>query len=159
MSEPHIIRLRGPWQLRPLVRFVTGGEGEHREEPLDAPPCRVSVPGDWTDALGCDFLGRARYTRPFNRPTNLEPHERVWLVLEGVDLQGSVLLNGLLLGSAAGCQTAVRFDITMALTLHNLLEVDVTMTAAALPDPSVRPARAGLAGGLTGEVRLEIVRT
>ena len=95
MAEPHIIRLRGPWELEPLARFVAGVGDEFREETHYLPPGgKVSVPGDWGELLGPDFIGRVRYTRRFNCPTNLASDERVWLALDGVDSRADVALNG-----------------------------------------------------------------
>jgi hypothetical protein len=156
MSDPHIIRLRGPWELQPLARYV-GGDDPLREETRDLPPGgKVSVPGDWGELLGPDFIGRARYTRRFNRPTNLQPDQRVWLALDGVDPRANVALNGRPIGQAQGYQATTRFDITAALQEHNVLAVEVCMPGASFADEGCRPGRAGLSGGLIGEVRLEI---
>ena len=148
MSQPHVIRLCGPWDLQPLECF-----GAPAELPK---PARVQAPCDWAELLGHDFLGRVRYTRKFNRPTNLDPHERVWLTFDGVDHRASVTLNGTRLGQLAGCARSARFDVTDLLELHNTLVVDVTLDRDTFHDQSLRGARAGKAGGLVGEVRLEI---
>jgi beta-galactosidase/beta-glucuronidase len=154
MPDPHVIRLRGPWHVEALARDLDGqGDGPPRALP---PASKTPVPGDWSAALGADFLGTARYTRHFNRPTNLGPHERVWLVLEGVDDAARVALNGRQIGQARGCQRATRIDITSALEMHNTLTVDVSLARAAFNDPALRADRAGQSGGLIGEVRLEI---
>jgi hypothetical protein len=157
MSEPHVIRLRGPWEMEPLARFAVDGGGSISEATDGLPGgARVAVPCDWEAVLGPGFLGRVRYARRFNCPTNLGPAQRVWLVLEGVDPAGEVTLNGQPLG-VAGFLTATRLNLTPWLRPHNILWVDVEMTAAAHADDRARPGRAGLAGGLIGEVRLEIV--
>ena len=148
MAEPHVIRLRGPWLLEPLTR-----DGAESELPAGG---KVPVPGDWRELLGADFFGCARYTRRFNCPTNLEAGERVWLVLDGVDHQAGVNLNGHALGVARGYQSAVRFDLTELLEPHNVLAIDVSLPAAVYHDSSLRPGREGQPGGLIGEVRLEI---
>jgi beta-galactosidase/beta-glucuronidase len=159
MSEPHIIRLRGPWELQPLARYVAAGDAGFREETGDLPPGgKVSVPGDWGELLGPDFIGRARYTRRFNCPTNLQAGERVWLALDGVDPRAEVALNGQPIGQAHGYQATTRFDITPALQEHNVLAVEVCMPGASFDDEGCRPGRAGRPGGLIGEVRLEIGR-
>ncbi|MEX0677321.1 MAG: hypothetical protein WD063_09610 [Pirellulales bacterium] len=153
----HVIRLRGPWELEPLVRYVDAGGG-HREETADLPHGgKTRVPGDWAELLGADFLGRVRYTRRFNCPTNLDAHQRVWLVLEGVDHDAELLLNNQPLGPMRGC-AAKRFDITPLLISHNELWIDVSLAADAFHDAEARGERAGHAGGLVGEVRLEIGR-
>ncbi|MBI3840262.1 MAG: hypothetical protein HY288_20255 [Planctomycetia bacterium] len=157
MSEPYVIRLRGPWELRPLARYVATGEQQFREETRDLPPGgKVRVPGDWGEILGHDFIGRARYMRRFNCPTNLQPDQRVWLALDGVDPRADVILNGQPIGQALGYRATTRFDITAVLQPHNVLVVEVCMPIASLDDEVCRPGRAGLPGGLIGEVRLEI---
>lgn len=157
MTEPHVIRLRGPWLLEPLHRDVHSSDGQHQRQTADLPPsCKVQVPGDWREPLGADFLGCARYTRHFNCPTNLGPDQRVWLALDGVDYQAAVALNGHPLGLVEGYEAAARIDITGILESHNVLAVEVSLPPAVFHDPKLRGGRAGLAGGLTGEVRLEI---
>jgi beta-galactosidase/beta-glucuronidase len=156
MGQPHVIRLRGPWELQPLERDVPAGDGmQHAAAPLPS-SCRVTVPGDWRESLGGDFCGRARYQRRFNRPTNLTADQRVWLVLEAVDYQADVAINGHALGTMRDSQPA-RFDITATLEPSNLLTVDVSLPAAVFADPTLRRDRAGQPGGLIGEVRLEII--
>ena len=156
MPEPHIIRLRGPWEFEPLARFVGGG-GQIREETFGLPPAgRVRAPCDWGGLLGQDFAGRVRYARPFNCPTNLAPEERVWLAIDGVDARADVALNGQPIGEAHGYQATACFDITAALEPHNLLTIEVCMPSESLKDETCRPGRTGMGGGLIGEVRLEI---
>ncbi len=146
----HVIRLRGPWELEPVARF--GGCGE-----LPAGG-RTRVPGDWGELLGDDFAGRVRYTRRFNRPTNLEPDERVWLVVAAVDHQARLALNGQPFAELSTGAAAARDDITPLLRLHNVLEIEVTLPAETYHDRTARGDRAGKPGGLVGEVRLEIER-
>ncbi len=121
----HVIRLRGPWEL------VT-------EAAASVEPRRVQVPCNPGELLGADFAGQVRLIRPFNTPTNLDPHERVYLVLEGLPPSAVLSLNGDTLPCPAGCDPA-RVDITAELALHNRLEVGFD-----------------LPGGTLGEVRLEI---
>jgi beta-galactosidase/beta-glucuronidase len=148
MPQPHVIRLRGPWECQPLERF---------DASADLPAAaRVQAPCDWAELLGHEFLGRVRYTRRFNRPTNLDPHERVWLIIDGVDHHGLVTLNGTPLGQVAGCARPARFDVTELLQSHNTLEVEVSLDRETFHDSSLRGQRAGQSGGLVGEVRLEI---
>ena len=191
MPYPHVIRLRGPWEYEPLARFSTDGLSIDRpraqatgestperavvargDQQTDLPaPGRVQLPADWGDSLGRDFCGRVRYRRRFNRPTNLEPAERVWLVIDGVDARGDYTLNGHKLGSIDGYALPAASDITHLLAPSNVLEIDVELAAPLCPPPAAgaeqpaagsplpaaaRPGRAGLAGGPIGEVWLEV---
>ena len=95
MAYPHVIRLRGPWDLQPLARFSSAADAAIIESTDPLPPAqRINPLTDWGTALGPGFRGRARYSRRFNRPTGLEAHERVWLVVAGVDGHGQCLLDG-----------------------------------------------------------------
>lgn len=153
----HVIRLRGPWEYEPLGRFVKTASGEWGEETADLPPGgRTKMPADWSADLGVGFVGRVRYTRRFNCPTNLGPLERVWLVFDGIDHQAHVALNGQPLGELRGSLGAHRVEITPVLLPQNVLAVDVSLPAEVFADEQVRGRRAGRAGGLFGEVRLEI---
>ena len=158
MTKPHVIRLRGPWELQPLERCVSLGNGQFRRDDQDLPAGgRGAVPGDWADLLGPDFRGTVRYTRHFNCPTNLDVGERVWLVCEGLDHQGIFSLNEQPLFEQVGSDEPAGFDITDLLQPRNTLFVCVTLLpegcVAALPRPAARQSQPG---GLTGEVRLEI---
>jgi len=150
----HVIRLRGLWDLEVIERFDRGPSDQ-------LPPvtrvavARVAVPSDWAEWLGDDFLGRVRYTRRFNQPTNLEPHERVWLVVEAVDHAARLTLNGQPLGEMRGDEPG-RFDATPLLAPHNTLEIEITLAADVFHDRAARGSRNGAPGGLIGEVRLEI---
>ena len=63
MSEPHVIRLRGPWQFEPVARFVpTASLGDRRQ-------CDCKAVGDCPDFGGA----RRRWsgqngTVPLSRP-------------------------------------------------------------------------------------------
>jgi len=159
MPEPHVIRLRGPWEYEPLERFVRLVDGPYCSETEGLPPAgKVQLPCDWSATLGHDFRGRVRFTRHFNCPTNLDAEERVWLAFDGVDYQAQVLLNDHKLGWVQGYERPRRVEITTKLQPHNLLLVEVSLPASVFRDPDARPGRAGAAGGLIGEVRLEIGR-
>ena len=156
--SPHVIRLRGPWEYEPLERLVLAADGTiaTADEPLPAPG-RAIMPADWGRTLGTDFRGRVRYLRNFGRPTNLAVGERVWLVCDGVDLRGEASLNGRPLGELHGYRAATRFDVTTELDARNELAIVVELPP--LDDRTeqvLRYDRVGLAGGIIGEVRLEI---
>ncbi len=130
----HQIRLRGPWELTPLARVVVTSTGQ-QEVAKDLPAGgRIQMPSDGRELLGDDFTGRARLTRRFNQPTNLDPRERVLLVLASLDERGVVRLNGEQLSVAADSATARRHDITRQLKLHNVLEIDLPYPGVPLGD-------------------------
>jgi beta-galactosidase/beta-glucuronidase len=154
MPYPHSIRLRGPWQFEPLARSQAAPDGQIVEHCDDLPPAgRSTVPCDWGTVLGTDFRGRVGYRRSFNAPATLDPHERLWLVVEGADARGGVWVNGAGLGDVPGYAVWSAFDVTSLVGPRNeiRLEVDLPAGAAAL-----RPGRENLAGGPIGEVRLEV---
>lgn len=154
----HVIRLHGPWQYRPLKRTVLLPDGTAQAEPGELPPPgQVQIPCDWEESLGKDFRGRVLYTRGFNRPTGLEDVDRIELSIECVDAFGCVMLNSNPLGEVSADSQPVCFDITKLLELYNTLEIEVELprvTASSPPLP--RPSREGLAGGIVGQVALEI---
>lgn len=136
MREPHVIRLRGPWEFTPLESFIAIGELP--------PPGKLTMPCDWADTLGRDFRGRVCYLRRFGRPGFPEPYEQMWIVFNGVRSRATVSLNGQPLGEIEANEPG-NFEVTDRLEFRNVLEVVVE-----------HPAEAAEPGGLIGEVRLEI---
>jgi hypothetical protein len=129
----HTIRLRDPWQISALP---STGDGSSRE---------TNVPGDWSDTLGTDYRGQARYVRRFGLPTNLDPDERVFLVVGEVVEQATIMLNGSQLGRQLHAEGERRYEMTPLLQPRNELVIFVE-------------ARQAL-GGILGEVKLEICAT
>lgn len=128
-SDRHAIRLRGPWWQSPGSRFD------------DQQARRVQWAGD-LDAAEIDaFVMR----RSFNRPTGLEPADRVHLVAAGVDHLCAIELNGQPVWSPdpAVSSAVIDVDISSALQAVNQLDLMFTLPRPALPHVS-------------GEVRLEI---
>jgi beta-galactosidase/beta-glucuronidase len=128
MLPPYVIRLRGPWQYEP---------------PPPAPPGRVTLPMSWADVPRRDGPGGACFRRHFNRPTGLEPNQRVWIVVERIGAGSTVSLNDRPLGAVGDGGTAAEFDITGLLEDSNHLALTVDF-----PQPG--------ASGPFGDVRLEI---
>lgn len=153
----HTIRLRGPWNVEPLARFVLQADGTYRPERENLPPAaKMTMPADWSAALGADFLGRVRYHRVFQTPTGLENGERVFLVVEPPHSEAYIMLQGSRMGFVCLGEPAGRFDVTDRLEDHNRLEIFVNHPAlnylpSTVGDPTLLPP-----GGLVGEVRLEI---
>lgn len=89
--------------------------------------------------------GRYRYRRTFHRPSNLDPHERLWLVCEG---RGTLFCNGRLLGEAPN-----EFEITPLLAAQNEVRLEVELGGSGEPSQTgCHSAR----GTSMGEVRLEV---
>jgi hypothetical protein len=153
----HTIRLRGPWSIEPLMRFVLQPDGTYKPLEDNLPAAgRMTMPADWSVLLGADFFGRVRYRRTFNKPTGLESGERVWLVVEPAQSEAWVIWKGDLVGFIYPGEPAGRFDITARLEDHNAVEICVDHPAldelrSTVGDPTKLPP-----GGLVGEVRLEI---
>ena len=113
------------------------------------------MPADWCEPLGPEFLGVVRYSRKFNRPTNLSD-DRVWLVVEPPRSCGHVFVNGRELGYVRFGAPAGRFDITALLQDYNAICIEVEHPE--LDDAGNAPDDGSvyIPGGLIGEVRLEI---
>jgi hypothetical protein len=152
----HTIRLRGPWQLEPLRRFVARDAGGYSGETEGIRATgRQQMPADWCACVGHDFLGVVRYSRKFNRPTNLES-ERVWLVVEPPRSCGLVRVNGETLGYVRFGAAAGRFDITPLLKDHNSVVIDVEHPELDDDGNARDEGSRFVPGGLISEVRLEI---
>lgn len=148
MPYPHNIRLRGPWSFD-VAEQIAGAAVPHAG--------RTTVPCEWGEMLGSDFRGRVRYRRSFNPPATLDPHERLWLVCEGVDAFGRISLNGSLLGTIEGYALPAGFDVTGLIAARNEIGLEVELPPKATEQGAVlRPGRESLPGGPVGEVRLEV---
>ena len=148
----HTIRLRGPWQVEPVERYVLRADGGYERSTADLPAAaKMTMPADWAAVLGASFLGLVRYQRIFQKPTGLESGERVWLVVEAPQSRGTVELNHMRLGDAGG-----RFDITEHLADHNRLTILVEHPAVDEGGVADDDNATRMVGGLVDEVRLEI---
>jgi hypothetical protein len=154
----HTIRLRGPWNLEPIARFVPQADGTYRPEPENLPPpARLTMPADWAGVFGAVFLGRVRYRRVFQKPTGLDEGQRVFLAVESPRSEGSVSLFGELVGFVRSHDDVKRFEITGRLEDHNRLEILVDHPALDTSRGTLMGnSEQLLPGGLIGEVRLEI---
>src|SRR5579875_585868 len=111
MSYPHRIRLRGPWECEPLLRY-----GDNVEHPLP-PPCRMTMPCRWSEGGLPDFSGRVRFRRSFGYPGRIDAYERVWLTFAGIGGKAEARLNDHLLGRIADAgETPVSPDIEFEVT-------------------------------------------
>jgi len=108
VPEPHRIRLRGPWEVRPHA--------------AGARPGRMTVPGTLRDGGWPGYVGPVSFYRRFGRPSNLGTGDRVRLAFAGVTGSAEVFLNGRPLGPLSGTGA---FDVTDRLRERNELEVQI----------------------------------
>jgi beta-galactosidase/beta-glucuronidase len=133
------MHLKGPWEYEPVAT-----------DAASAPAAGTAkLPAAWQAIVG-DFRGTLRFRRRFHRPTNLEPHERVCVVFDGLGGTARVAVNGQLLGTIDGGRTTGQFEITPLLRPNNELVVEIDYGA----DHARRAP-----GGLWGPVALEIHST
>jgi hypothetical protein len=133
MIETHTIRLRGPWQC--II-------GERR--------IRVPMPAPLNEVAGDDYHDRLVCLRKFGCPTCLDPHERVWLVIEKPARPGYAMLNWLPLGPFENTAKPTEFEITHRLGERNELSLAFSF------DKSTASAESAPGELLFKEVRLEI---
>ena len=121
------------------------------------PPGRCQVPGDWGETLGASFRGRVLFERGFGHPTELVAGDRVELVIGRVDAWARVVLNEVELATIDAGHVDARFEIAGYLRNRNELRIEVELPRLTAQSPPLpRPGREDLAGGIVGEVRLEI---
>jgi hypothetical protein len=158
----HRIRLVGPWQYRWQAAVIDGTDDETRsqigdsdEEPGKPSAANfpevvegtVKMPCDWQSVFGLAG-GCAAFSRRFHRPSNLESHERVFIVLTGVAGEGTISLNGERLAPIPANVSAVETDVTNHLQAFNLLELFLCFSPSA-----DLPTRGGLYEAVTLEIR------
>jgi hypothetical protein len=152
----HTIRLRGPWQIEPLQRYVTRSPGGYDATTSGLPTRdRSQMPADWRETMGHDFVGVVRYSRKFNRATILAD-DRVWLVVEPPRSRGHVRLNGKVLGYVRFGGDPGRFDISGLLEEHNCVDIDVEHPELDEEGNAPDDGSEFVPGGLVGEIRLEL---
>lgn len=137
----HRIRLLGPWEYE--------WHSNSNAEPVDPPNGTVKLPCNLAKSFGAG--GTLTFKRKFHCPTNLEPHERVFLVLGQVPGAGTVSLNSVSVGLIGENCTDLQFDITAQLAKINVL------TIAASYMPAEHGSTSPVANqGLLRDVALEI---
>ncbi|MGO8745346.1 MAG: hypothetical protein ACLQNE_05100 [Thermoguttaceae bacterium] len=112
---------------------------------------RIRLRGPWS----CDPAPEGIcWRRRFGRPTGLQPQQSVWIVVEGIVQEGSVALNGRILGrlGVPGNEPLARFEVSGSLLPRNELWIRLENGSANGP---------GQGGDLgpAGEIRLEIQET
>jgi hypothetical protein len=116
------MHLHGPWQYEWLSA-----------EPFDSVVSRtgrVKMPCNWKSLFG-DMAGKARFLRRFHKPTNLEPHEQVYLVFEDIKGRIKISINDSVLGTADNSKETIGHEITEYLKPSNELSVEIEFDPAA----------------------------
>ena len=148
-TEPiHRMHLKGPW----IYEWLDGPHGStgcietaaSDNSPLLA-DSRVRMPCSWQSAFG-GMSGRIRFSRRFQRPTNLDENERVHIAFDGIGGQAQIAVNGQEIGRLSNNVETVSFDITSILSVSNELSVELSFS----PDNEATP------GGLHQPVAIEI---
>ncbi len=122
--QPHRIRLIGPWQYR-WVTTITPIIQADSVEAISFPAWETTqMPQSWQELFGHQS-GTAQFERRFQQPTNLESHERVAIVFDGIGGTGNVSLNHQPLGEIETSDQMQCFDITDCLQPSNLLTVEI----------------------------------
>ena len=129
MTETHSIRLLGPW----LCQID------------DSQPRRIRMPARFQDVGELGLAQELICRRRFGCPTCLDPHERIFLVIEGTALAGTVSLNGEVLGSVRPSARLSQFEVTSRLNERNEMAIAFPASDACDTEPL-----------LFDEVRLEI---
>ena len=154
----HTIRLRGPWQLEPLQRYVKRSFGGYDSLTVGLRASdRSQMPADWGQFLGPDVLGARAISVASSKADEARIRDdRVWLVVEPPRSCGLVRVNRTFVGNLRYGSAAGRFDITDLIEDHNVVDIDVEHPE--LDDDGNAPDDGGIyvPGGLIGEVRLEI---
>src|SRR5262245_46475366 len=130
---PHRIRLRGPWELMPLVR-ADGSKA-------NLPPLTAHMPALWRECGLTHFAGTVRHTRRFGAPRKRDSFERVWLAFDAIAGRSEIWLNDEPLGTWPGGSTPFELEITSRLRERNELRAEIESDEN---------------GGMAGEVVLEI---
>ncbi|HEX3871708.1 MAG TPA: hypothetical protein VHV77_14795 [Pirellulales bacterium] len=121
MLYPHSIRLRGPWQ------YAVESENESDQ--------RASLPDEWREVLAAAGGRKVRLRRSFNRPTRLESHESVWLLVDAPLGLDAIALNAEALEAGSGDKLCLEFEITDKLAGQNTLEIAISGACAGETTP------------------------
>lgn len=151
----HRMHLKGPWEYEVLgVATALESAAESHAAP-NVPATRsdvpltgtVRMPSAWQDVFGT-FRGSIRFQRRFHAPTNLDEHEKVFVVFDGIGGTACVAMNDTLLGEIPRETSTAEFDITRLLEKSNRLRVEIRYNGATDQNSPQ--------GGLWGPVALEI---
>jgi hypothetical protein len=135
----HRIHLRGPWTCEVVVH-TDGRLQQSQAGPSGSatPPATVQLPGGWSSRFGT-ICGRVVLRRRFHGPRNLDPSERVFVLLEGARGTGTVSVNGEPLGTIGPESREFAADVTRILVGNDELRVDIELQPTAGGSPDVPP--------------------
>ena len=134
MTRLHRMNLKGPWDYEwldgphPTGEAVSDSETTAENEFLLA-HSRVRMPSSIQDAWG-EVTGRVRFQRRFQKPTNLEEHERVHIAFDGLGGQATVSLNDEPLIELTDLSEPCTIDVTDRIGQSNVISVELTWNAA-----------------------------
>ena len=134
MTRLHRMNLKGPWDYEwldgphPIGDSVSDSEAASGNEFLLA-HSRVRMPSSIQDAWG-EMTGRVRFQRRFQKPTNLEEHERVHIAFDGLGGQAAVSLNDEPLIELTDLTEPRTIDVTDRIGQSNVISVELTWNAA-----------------------------
>ena len=140
--------LRGPWQIQPLARVESYESGTLIWSGRALPAAGTfRLPASWQALFG-EFRGRVRFKRRFHPPSNLELHDRLFIVCDGITGEGVIGLNGRFLGRTAAQSGNTILEVTGQLRSNNVLEIDLQFV-----DFSAELSPRGLFGPVALEIR------
>lgn len=130
----HVIRLRGPWEYE-LISAQSCGIRQSGT---------VQIQSAWPPELANARGESIRLRRRFHRPTGLEPRDRVWLCVSGLEDIDEVQLNGMVLRPSGESErdeqrarrSLWRWEITDCLEASNAVVIGVNSAFVARDRPS-----------------------
>ncbi|MBA2116361.1 hypothetical protein [Bremerella alba] len=124
MTEPHLIRLNGPWEM------TIDAQGE---------PTRVKLPAAWPQIFQAASGGAVVLKRWFHRPTGIDDGSQVQLQLVDLPFQGSAWINGASLGEFPALQKHI-VDVKSHLIMRCCLTISIKTLAPlekTIPTPQI----------------------
>ena len=109
----HRIKLRGPWKYAALTTASEATEATGR----------ITLPADLASFFQ-GFSGLVRFQRSFHQPANLDPHERVFLVISQLCSDAVVRCNDRILNS----ETTGEYEVTELLKPFNEVAIDLPIS-------------------------------
>jgi hypothetical protein len=114
----HTIRLKGPWEFQ-WIPPLPADSGQS-DGPLSG---QVKLPATWQACFG-DRSGRVRWSRRFQRPTNLEATGRVLIAGRGIRGVSAIQLGDVALGSQLPADQGFLVDVTEVLAPSNVISFE-----------------------------------